>query len=123
MHDSELRMSATSQSPEVIKSVMDSFGGGVKLLKQDGVFHLIFHSTPSGPMTDEDLEKIRQCAARFNPTKEMSGQLIYRHPHFFQLLEGPEQDVLARLTEIEKDNRHTKLTELTRCTTANRIFD
>lgn len=42
----------------------------------------------------------------------ITGMLVYRHPFFMQVLEGPEEIVDELMTRISADPRHTDITKV-----------
>lgn len=47
-----------------------------------------------------------------NTQSDVSGILLYNGKHFFQLLEGPEEQVMRIFRHISEDKRHTNVVEL-----------
>jgi hypothetical protein len=70
---------------------------------------LTYVSSESRPMTDQDLMDILNTARSFNPTKDITGMLLYRQGYFIQALEGEEEDVTALYGKIVQDERHTNV--------------
>jgi hypothetical protein len=70
---------------------------------------LTYVSSESRPMTDQDLMDILNTARSFNPTKNITGMLLYRQGYFIQALEGEEEDVTALYGKIVQDERHTNI--------------
>ncbi len=70
---------------------------------------LTYVSSEARPMTDDDLMAILNTARNFNPTKDITGLLLYRKGYFIQALEGEEADVTALFEKIKQDPRHTKV--------------
>jgi hypothetical protein len=67
---------------------------------------LTYVSTETREMSEQDLIAILEKARSFNPTKEITGLLVYRKGYFIQALEGEEEDVMALYEKIAKDERH-----------------
>lgn len=61
-------------------------------------------------MTPEDLQNILSASQQYNDSNEVSGMLLYVEGRFFQVLEGPEEEVLSLFNTISKDSRHQNAT-------------
>lgn len=76
------------------------------------MYHLIYVSQAAQPMSEEDLTAILKKSRDYNTEDTISGLLIYKftpsenRANFMQLLEGPEDKVLAAFARIEADKRH-----------------
>ncbi len=76
------------------------------------MYHLIYVSQAAGPMSEEDLATILKKSRDYNTEDGITGLLIYKFTpsenrvNFMQLLEGPENKVLAAFARIEADKRH-----------------
>ncbi len=76
------------------------------------MYHLIYVSQAARPMSEEDLAAILKKSRDYNTEDGVSGLLIYKftpsenRANFMQLLEGPEDKVLAAFVRIEADKRH-----------------
>lgn len=76
------------------------------------MYHMIYVSQAAQPMSEEDLTAILEKSRDYNTKDGISGLLIYKftpsenRANFMQLLEGPEDKVLAAFARIETDNRH-----------------
>lgn len=57
-------------------------------------------------MTDEDIAGILVHARAKNVQLELTGALLYRDGRFIQILEGPDENVLAQYEIIAADVRH-----------------
>ncbi|MGJ3239338.1 MAG: BLUF domain-containing protein [Anaerolineae bacterium] len=67
---------------------------------------LIYGSTASYEMKQEDLKKILVTSRRNNEKAHITGMLLYKNKNFLQVLEG-EEDALDELYEkIKQDKRH-----------------
>jgi len=78
----------------------------------DHVFQ-IFYVSQLQP--DSDIGVVKDIVAvsrRANPTRGITGALVFDGEHFGQLLEGREADVVALMRRIEADPRHRRLTVL-----------
>jgi len=73
------------------------------------LYHLIYVSTASRAMDDQDLLEILRVSRQNNARSRLSGMLLYKDGTFMQALEG-EQDVLKhRYNIITADSRHKDL--------------
>ncbi|TGE09523.1 BLUF domain-containing protein [Hymenobacter fodinae] len=68
---------------------------------------LIYMSTATSPMTDEELQKLLEQARLNNAKYDITGLLLYHEGRFMQLLEGPADAVRRVYSYIEQDGRHT----------------
>lgn len=76
------------------------------------MYHLIYVSQATRPMSEEDLASILKKSRDYNTADGITGLLIYKftpsenRANFMQLLEGPEEKVLEAFARIEADKRH-----------------
>ena len=76
------------------------------------MYHLIYVSQATRPMSEDDLAAILKKSRDYNTKDGISGLLIYKftpsenRANFMQLLEGPEDKVLSAFARIEADKRH-----------------
>jgi hypothetical protein len=64
---------------------------------------------------DSDIGVVKDIVAvsrRTNPSRGITGALVFDGEHFGQLLEGHEAEVVALMRRIEADSRHHRLTIL-----------
>lgn len=80
---------------------------GVTLL-----YRLIYLSSAARHLTQADLEQILTAVRRNNSSAGVSGLLLYHDDIFLQVLEGPEDKVLACIERIKADPRHHQLIEV-----------
>lgn len=59
-----------------------------------------------------DIEAILTAARAFNPSRNITGMLLYVEGQFLQYLEGEEAAVEALYDKIEKDRRHSGVMRL-----------
>jgi len=74
---------------------------GFKMLR------LFFISAATHFTTARELNDIMRVARQRNSAEGVSSLLIYNDGSFAQLMEGPNQVVLATMARIEKDQRHS----------------
>lgn len=75
---------------------------------------LIYRSHISDFVPVKALPGMVDAASLFNASHDITGILLFNGTHFFQLLEGPEQSVLAIYHRICSDPRHHNVVELMR---------
>lgn len=75
---------------------------------------LIYRSHISDFVPVKALPGMVDAASLFNAFHDITGILLFNGTHFFQLLEGPEQNVLAIYHRICSDPRHHNVVELMR---------
>lgn len=63
-------------------------------------------------MSDEELEELAKQAAIKNAEKDITGVLMAKGGVFFQIIEGPEENIDALFSNILKDPRHEKIITL-----------
>ena len=73
------------------------------------LYHLIYVSTASGAMSDQDLVEILQVSRRNNAQSGLSGMLLYKDGTFMQVLEGEQETLKQRYSIIAEDPRHKDL--------------
>ena len=73
---------------------------------------LVYISTATGVMTDDDLKDILAASRRNNPAAGITGMLLYRDGLFIQTLEGEEDAVEKLYRKISRDPRHTEIMRL-----------
>ncbi len=92
------------------------------------MYHLIYVSQAARPMSEEDLAAILKKSRDYNTEDGITGLLIYKftpsedRANFMQLLEGPEDKVLAAFARIEADKRHHTKVVLEQGKIAHRNF-
>lgn len=75
---------------------------------------IIYRSHISDELLIKTLEALAEKANRVNESNSVTGILLFNGTHFFQVLEGPEDAVLAIYQAICNDPRHHNLVELMR---------
>lgn len=88
------------------------------------IFRLVYTSTATTPMPEEELTALLQQARRCNGVLGVTGALVYREDSFLQVLEGPEAAVRALYYDhIQHDTRHKECLVLWEGVTSVREFD
>ncbi|MEM7281173.1 MAG: BLUF domain-containing protein [Pseudomonadota bacterium] len=70
------------------------------------LFHLIYTSSATAPMTEEELVDLLAWCRTRNSQLRVTGMLLYKNGQFLQVLEGEEESVMKIFKDIEKDDRH-----------------
>ena len=65
-------------------------------------------------LTREEVDEILASSARNNPDRGVTGLLLYNGRNFLQLLEGEEAKLVALMTRIAHDPRHSGVSMLGR---------
>ncbi|MCX6594352.1 MAG: BLUF domain-containing protein [Acidobacteria bacterium] len=90
----------------------------------DSIFRLVYTSTASTPMREEELTTLLSKARDRNESLGVTGALVYRDNSFLQVLEGPEEAVrLLYYGSIESDARHKECVVLWEGEAQKREFD
>jgi hypothetical protein len=74
--------------------------------------HIIYMSTASRPMTEEDLTELLTQARAGNAQRGITGALVYGDGQFMQIMEGEQATLEALYAHIGQDCRHTGLFKL-----------
>lgn len=86
------------------------------------MFYLIYISTSSRLMNEEELAAILTESRKNNSQKDITGMLLYGEGTFIQVLEGEKETVLAVYRKIKNDIRHRGLINMVTGETAERTF-
>ncbi|TGD81869.1 BLUF domain-containing protein [Hymenobacter wooponensis] len=73
---------------------------------------LIYMSTATRLMTDDELQTLLEQARLNNAKYDITGLLLYHEGRFMQLIEGPTDAVRKLYSYIEQDGRHTDTAKL-----------
>ena len=68
--------------------------------------HVVYVSTASEPMDDEDLAELLAQSRERNARNDITGMLLYKDSRFIQSLEGHEEHVQKIFDSIRRDDRH-----------------
>ena len=63
-------------------------------------------------MSDEEIEALASQAAKKNAENDITGVLMAQSGIFFQIIEGPEENIDDLFKSIMRDPRHEKVTTL-----------
>lgn len=87
-----------------------------------GLIQLVYSSSAIKLMNNQELLEILQTSHRNNARDDISGLLLYKEGTFMQVLEGPEEAVLALYAKIERDMRHKNAQILVNVPIHERMF-
>ena len=87
------------------------------------IFSLVYVSSASRLLHDSELETILRVSRRNNLRDHITGMLLYKGGNIMQVLEGPEDKVLALVEKLRLDPRHHGLQILLRAHIAERQFE
>jgi hypothetical protein len=104
---------------------MSSGGEGIEAVDEDEVelVQCIYTGAALRPFDEEELTALLSKARVHNESKGLTGMLLYAEGSYFQVLEGPAEDVDGLYRCIELDPRHTLMTKLIRETIKDRSFE
>lgn len=86
------------------------------------LFHLGYVSTETGHLDTQAMVELLIEARRVNTERNLTGLLLHREKSFYQVLEGPEEEVKRTFEGIERDDRHTAVDVLFEGTVEQREF-
>ncbi|WP_258099872.1 BLUF domain-containing protein [Marinoscillum pacificum] len=70
------------------------------------LYRLVYSSVRSESCDQDCIDKILASSVKNNPSKELTGMLLYSEDRFIQILEGPLVNVMETYNMILKDPRH-----------------
>lgn len=76
------------------------------------LYMLSYCSRATAGVGDADIERILVSARRRNPMLGITGVLVYGSGVFFQMLEGPRENVRRLMDLLHRDPRHEGIVEL-----------
>src|SRR5450432_2000384 len=88
----------------------------------DEIHQIVYTSKATRPMLSEDLEQILRTARPRNLAVGITGILLYRHGHFLQVLEGPNEQLNVLLDRLNRDPRHDSVRVLLEGYVLSRAF-
>lgn len=86
------------------------------------VYQLFYVSTAKVGIEQFDVDQILLKARLVNPSKKLTGVLLFRDGIFLQLLEGDKADVQWLYQKIKKDSRHRNIFTIFDKVAENRLF-
>ena len=76
------------------------------------LYHLAYCSRAADGVDDAEVGRIVASAQRYNPTREITGVLVFGSGVFFQWLEGPRAEVENLMANLRADPRHYDIVSL-----------
>lgn len=86
------------------------------------LYYLIYTSVPARPMSDSELEELLRISREANSRYEITGMLISLPESFTQLIEDPKAHIEQLYQNIQKDQRHFRVTILREGSIDHRFF-
>lgn len=83
---------------------------------------LVYVSNANHRFSDEELVQLLDTARRNNAELDVTGLLLYKHPVFIQVLEGPDTAVQHLYDKIARDARHQNANVIYSASVASREF-
>lgn len=84
---------------------------------------ICYISTIRPATSKKDIERLSKIIAYKNKRLNITGILIIKNGHFFQIMEGSVPNITAAYKKIKKDKRHTGLIKLLETPIEIRLFD
>lgn len=73
------------------------------------LYNVVYCSRATAGVDDAAVDRIIESARRFNPEHGITGLLVFGSGIFFQLLEGPRDNVSTLMAMIKADVRHENI--------------
>ena len=89
---------------------------------EESVYHVLYRSQATFFPTQAQLQDLLAWSRTFNADHAITGLLLYSDGRFLQLIEGPEQAILALYERIQQDLRHQHVVTLSEGPGAQRWF-
>lgn len=86
------------------------------------LIQLVYLSHTHELWDDDQLAELLLQAQKKNEVLDITGALVYHDGNFIQLLEGPEENVLAVYEKIKNDHRHDGINTLIQAPIEKREF-
>ena len=83
---------------------------------------LLYTSTAAANIDSGDVFAIIEASARRNPSRGVTGFLIYDGREFLQYVEGPQDALDTLLSQLAEDRRHGGVRILQRAESPTRLF-
>lgn len=87
------------------------------------MFYLIYTSTWTAEMSDQEIQSLRDSAWSRNKELGITGALWFKNGSFVQILEGKQDAVESLYERIAKDDRHECLQVVMTGNSSRRVFD
>ena len=89
----------------------------------DDLIHIVYVSRRSCELDDQALMDLQACCIERNEELGLSGAMILGRDSYFQVLEGPDEQVTAMFEQIKKDSRHHDIKVLSETYIATQSFE
>ena len=76
------------------------------------LYHFIYTSNPARRMTDTAMQNLLEVSREANTRFEVTGLLVCLTDCYIQLIEGPKTHVEQLYQNIQRDQRHLRVTKL-----------
>jgi len=83
---------------------------------------VIYASTSIKPLTPPELDDLASVSEKNNINENITGLLLYGDQSFFQVFEGPDDNVVSMKERIWNDSRHRGISEFMSRVVDDRIF-
>lgn len=83
---------------------------------------LIYTSQARADLSHQDVFRIVEQSARNNPSRDVTGFLLFQGGRFLQMVEGPRMALDMLLTQLARDDRHGDLEVLSQLPVPQRSF-
>ena len=89
---------------------------------QEDFIQLLYLSNAKPELKQAELDKILEVSRKNNPSRDITGLLVFANGVFIQVLEGPSSEVTNLFETICDDTRHQKVAMLGEYVGQERIF-
>ena len=89
---------------------------------QEDFIQLLYLSNAKPELKQAELDKILEVSRRNNPSRDITGLLVFANGVFIQVLEGPSSEVTNLFETICDDTRHQEVAMLGEYVGQERIF-
>lgn len=86
------------------------------------LIHIVYVSSSSGRLSEEELEEFLSEIRRRNQQLEVTGLLLYNDGFFIQVIEGAQDTIENLFQVIKKDRRHSNIVKLLEEPISSRAF-
>lgn len=88
----------------------------------ENLYCIVYVSTASSIMTDNQLQTLLTAAIKFNNLKHVTGVLLYNDGNFFQYIEGAKSALELVYSRIKNSQEHGDIIELLNQEISARVF-
>jgi Sensors of blue-light using FAD len=97
-------------------------GTNIFMSSEKVLIQCVYASAATVRFDKKDLHDLLEGCRRNNAGRDITGMLLYQNKSFFQILEGPEEEVAALYEKISMDPRHDKVAKILQTQIAERSF-